>query len=152
MIFIIFIGIVLASWLGSPLLPVIVVGALFQAAIAFLLTKNGAALRLAAGMLIVAAIRALLPQFADPTTGMLPHPFRIEWFTLGTYVSSCMCLIACTFIGMFGPFRGRKPRANRANIDVPSCPDKLPWMSDYGYRNAIATGALSKQPRDKHSL
>jgi hypothetical protein len=151
MVFIIFIGIVLASWLGLPLLPVIVVGALFQAAIAFLLTKNGSALRLAAGMLMVAAIRALLPQFSDPTTGALPHPFLIEWFTVGAYVS-CVCLIACTFIGMFGPFHGRKPRVNRTNVDAPNCPDKLSWMSEDGYRNAIATGALSKGPIDKHPL
>lgn len=90
-----------AAFLGVPILPILIVGALLQASLAYAITKNPVCIRLGLGLICVSTSGFILPMLAVGvnSTGMdLTTILAIAPWLSG--VSAVITLMISTIIGV----------------------------------------------------
>ncbi len=97
-------GVLIGLWFGTPVLPVLAVGALAQAAPAFTLTRDVAAVRPAIGAVLAVAISVLVPVLF----GQSP-PVPQVWFERLAEAGCAISLLSSTIVGVVG--QSRSPAA-----------------------------------------
>lgn len=102
------IGVLIATYAGAPLLPLLAVYALMQCGAAYALSRHPGCLRLAMPVLISGALLLQLhiPVFAE-AVALAPWIANIaEWLLA---ISSCIALVLATYHGIFSePGDGRR--------------------------------------------
>lgn len=99
-------------YFGVPLLPMLVVFALLQSGVAYLITRNQVAIRIALSVAITATGSFLIVPMLTKQPVSVDFPFSIEWLNYVTFAVASTGLIWSTIIGLIGgPVASSKNKA-----------------------------------------
>lgn len=144
MLFPIFFAIPLALYADVPMLPVVVLCALCQSAIAYVLTRKALCLNAGISVAMVGiGSFVLVPLLATGTAATI-SPKTWSFFTSATtvltWISAVMALISTTIIGLLGRHAGADPQQGPTSSGMP--------MSSASHKRSSTSSAAGSAPQD----